>query len=95
MQKKGLFVPDREKDMLTAAIGTPEHPGRVRGISFTLPWGKAFREHRSSYKKRDCYKKKLEDKMREIAKQELIGFFIQQQAYVGPSAKNLISGGSG
>jgi hypothetical protein len=45
MQKKGLFVPDREKDMLTAAIGMPEHPGRVRGISSTLPWGKAFREH--------------------------------------------------
>jgi hypothetical protein len=33
MQKKGLFVPDREKDMLTAAIGTLEHPGRVRGSS--------------------------------------------------------------
>jgi hypothetical protein len=29
LQKKGLFVPDREKDMLSAAIGTPEHPGRV------------------------------------------------------------------
>jgi hypothetical protein len=96
MQKKGLFVPDREKDMLTAAIGTLEHPGRVRGISSTLPWGKAFREHRSSYKKRDRYKKKLEDKMREIAKQELICFFIQQQqASVGPNAENLISGGSG
>jgi hypothetical protein len=51
MQKKNLFVPDREKDMLTAAIGTPEHPGRVRGISSTLPWGKAFHEQRSSYKK--------------------------------------------
>jgi hypothetical protein len=100
MQKKGFFVPDKEKDMLTAAIGTPEHRGRVRGISSTLPWSKAFREHRSSYKKRDCYKKKLEDKMREIAKQELIGFFIQQQqqqqqASVGPSAENLISGGFG
>jgi hypothetical protein len=38
--------------------------------------------------------------MREIAKQELIGFFIQQQqeeeeASVGPSVENLISGGSG
>jgi hypothetical protein len=34
--------------------------------------------------------------MREIAKQELIGFSIQQQqASVGPSAENLISGGSG
>jgi hypothetical protein len=69
MQKIGLFVPDREKDMLTAAIGTPEHPGRVRWISSILLWGKAFREHRSSYKKRDRYNKQLEDKMREIAKQ--------------------------
>jgi hypothetical protein len=64
MQKKGLFMPDREKDMLTAATGTPEHPSRVQGISSTLPWGKAFHEHQSSYKKRDHYKKKLEDKMR-------------------------------
>jgi hypothetical protein len=96
MQKKGLFVPDKEKDMLTAAIGTPEHPSRVRGISSTLPWGKAFHEHQSSYKKRGRYKKQLEDKMREISKQELIGFFIQQQqASVGHSAENLISGGSG
>jgi hypothetical protein len=68
MQKNGLFMPDREKDMLTASIGTLEHSGRVRGISSTLPWGKAFREQRSSYKKRDRYKKQLEDKMREIAK---------------------------
>jgi hypothetical protein len=83
--------------MLTATIGTPEHPGCVQGISSTFPLGKAFREHRSSYKKRDRYKKQIEDKMREIAKQELIDFFIQQlqQASVGPSAENLISGGSG
>ena len=95
MQKKGLFRPDREKDMLTAAIGTPEHSGHVRGMSSTLPWGKAFREHRASYKKRDRYKKDLEDKMREIAKQELLGFFIQQQVPAGPSAENAISGGHG
>jgi hypothetical protein len=46
MQKNGLFIPDREKDMLTAAIGRLEHSGRVRGISSTLPWGKAFRQAR-------------------------------------------------
>jgi hypothetical protein len=35
--------------------------------------------------------------MREITKQELIDFFIQQQqqASVGPSAENLISSGFG
>jgi hypothetical protein len=37
MQKNGLFMPNREKDMLTAAIGTPEHSSHVRGISYTLP----------------------------------------------------------
>jgi hypothetical protein len=37
MQKDGLFMPDREKDMLTAAIRMPGHSGRVRGISSTLP----------------------------------------------------------
>jgi hypothetical protein len=35
MQKKGLFVPDREKDMLTAAIGTPSTLAVFEG--FLLP----------------------------------------------------------
>jgi hypothetical protein len=73
--KKGLFRPDREKDMLTVAIGIPEHSDRVRGMSSTLPYGKTFHEHRSSYKKRDR-SKDLEDKKREITKQEFLGFFI-------------------
>jgi hypothetical protein len=30
-QKIGLFKPDREKDQLSTAIGTPEHTGCVRG----------------------------------------------------------------
>jgi hypothetical protein len=89
LQKKGLFRLDR-----AGAIRMPEHSGRVRGISFTLPRGKAFREHRACYRKRDRYKKGLENKMREIAMQELVGF-IQQQVSVGPSAKNAISNGSG
>jgi hypothetical protein len=29
MQKNGIFMPDREKDMLTTAIAMPEHSGRV------------------------------------------------------------------
>ncbi|GAU27908.1 hypothetical protein TSUD_160030 [Trifolium subterraneum] len=31
-KKKGVFVPDRCNDILTEAIGTPEHGGRVRGV---------------------------------------------------------------
>jgi hypothetical protein len=32
-QKAGTFVPDREKDCLTLAIGTEEHGGRCKAIS--------------------------------------------------------------
>ncbi|RCV17391.1 LOW QUALITY PROTEIN: hypothetical protein SETIT_3G216200v2 [Setaria italica] len=78
-QKKGRFKPNREKDHLTAAIGTAQHSGRVRRISSTLIWGKAFPNNQATYKKRNRYKKNLEEKMREIAKQELIEFFASQQ----------------
>ena len=29
--QEGTFVPDRENDELTQALGNPEHPGRTRG----------------------------------------------------------------
>ena len=29
---EGSFKPDREKDEMTYALGTPEHSGRVRGM---------------------------------------------------------------
>jgi hypothetical protein len=32
-QSQGSFKPQREGDILTAGLGNPEHPGRVRGIS--------------------------------------------------------------
>jgi hypothetical protein len=34
----------REDDILTAALETPEHRGRVRGVSSSLCWGKGFSE---------------------------------------------------
>jgi hypothetical protein len=34
MQKNGFFMPDREKDMLTAAIGMPEHSGCSRDFFY-------------------------------------------------------------
>uniref|UniRef100_K3Y3J7 Uncharacterized protein n=1 Tax=Setaria italica TaxID=4555 RepID=K3Y3J7_SETIT len=64
MQKKGLFKPDRERDQLTVVIKTAEHSGRVREMSRTFPWGKAFQNNQGSYRKWDHYKKDLEEKMR-------------------------------
>jgi hypothetical protein len=40
----GSFSRVREDDILTAALETPEHQGRVRGVSSSLGWGKWFGE---------------------------------------------------
>ncbi|KAG2649642.1 hypothetical protein PVAP13_1NG122338 [Panicum virgatum] len=57
------------EDQLTAAIGTLEHSGRVRGVSSSLPWKQAF-PNDPDYRKRDRYKKDLEENMRAITKEE-------------------------
>jgi hypothetical protein len=31
--KSGTFLPQRSNDALSALLGTPEHPGRLRGHS--------------------------------------------------------------
>jgi hypothetical protein len=42
-QHEGLFEPQRERDILTAGLGNPEHPGHVRGISSKEGWKEGFR----------------------------------------------------
>ncbi|RLN15652.1 hypothetical protein C2845_PM02G13250 [Panicum miliaceum] len=83
-QKQGRFQPDREKDQLTTAIGTPEHSGRVRGVSSSSPWKQAFAND-PGYKKRDHYKKDLEEKMRAIAKEEFSQLLASQQGSLVPN----------
>ena len=36
--QQGTFVPDRENDELTMALGNPEHPRRTRGTPGSVPW---------------------------------------------------------
>jgi hypothetical protein len=38
---EGTLKPDREKDELTYALGTPEHTGLVRGMR-VIPWKHGF-----------------------------------------------------
>lgn len=45
----GAFVPDRENDELTRALGSKEHPGRTRGTG-NVPWRFAFPEHLGTYR---------------------------------------------
>jgi hypothetical protein len=40
----GSFIGVREDNVLTAPLKTPEHRGRVRGVSSSLGWGKGFGE---------------------------------------------------
>ena len=49
---EGSFVPDREHDILTKALGNPEHPGRTRGFGSKVPWKKGFPQDAHRYKSR-------------------------------------------
>ena len=40
--QEGMFIPDRERDELTEALGNPEHPGRTQGAPGSVPWVHGF-----------------------------------------------------
>jgi hypothetical protein len=62
-QRLGLFQSDRENDQLKEALGNPEHTGRIHGVGSQMPWKHGFLKDSTSYKKRDRYKKTLEEKI--------------------------------
>ena len=43
----------RDKDVLSTALVTKEHGGRVRGVSSKLTFREGFQEDRSTYKRHD------------------------------------------
>src|SRR3954467_8795932 len=56
--KDGDFIPDRENDELTLALGNKEHDERTRGISDSKPWRTGFPEERKKYPDRSCQRRK-------------------------------------
>jgi hypothetical protein len=64
-KRLGLFKFDRENDILSGALGNAEHTGRIRGITSQIPWKIHFPNDAWSYKKRDRYKRNLEDVIEE------------------------------
>jgi hypothetical protein len=53
-QQEGTFKPQRERDIFTAGLGNPEHPGHVRGISSKQGWKEGFGpQWEDMYRKRD------------------------------------------
>ena len=53
----GTFIPDRETDELTKALGNPEHPGRTWGTAGSVPWKYGFPDA-GGYKSRERKRKK-------------------------------------
>ena len=49
--RQGTHTSNREKDVLTQALGTKEHPGRTRGIGI-VPWKLAFSQESNTYRSR-------------------------------------------
>jgi hypothetical protein len=62
-QRLGLFQSVMENDQLNAALGNPEHTGRIRSVGSQMPWKHGFPKDSTSYKKHDRYKKTLEEKI--------------------------------
>ena len=56
--EEGRFVPDREKDELTRALGNEEHKGRTRGTPGSKPWTVAFPPERKKYPDRSHLRRK-------------------------------------
>ena len=59
LQKKGQFKANREKDVLSMAIGSKEHGGRVRGMSSKLSIKDGFEKDRARYRSHDRYKEEI------------------------------------
>ena len=45
---EGKFSVKRDKDVLSTAIGTKEHGGRIRGVSSKLTFREGFEDYRST-----------------------------------------------
>ena len=63
--QQGTFIPDREKDELTMALGNPEHPGRTRGTPGSVSWKAGFPDA-GGYKTHERRKKLEQDQMQAL-----------------------------
>ena len=59
LQKKGQFKANREKDVLSTAIGSKEHGGHVRGMSSKLCIRDGFEKDRARYRSHGRHKEEI------------------------------------
>jgi hypothetical protein len=73
-QKLCLFQSDMENDELNAALGNPQHTGRIRGVGSQISWKHDFLKDYTSYKKGDRYRKILEEKVNTLFENRFMAF---------------------
>ena len=56
--KEGKFIPDRENDELSRALGNKEHYGRTRTAPGSVPWKHGFPEEKKKYPDRSRQRRK-------------------------------------
>ncbi|KAF2936172.1 hypothetical protein DAI22_04g284909 [Oryza sativa Japonica Group] len=84
-QKKGAFKPKREKDVLSTALSTPEHRGRVRGVSSKMSWKEGFKH--DPYKTRETFKDKLRDEGAADFERQMMDFCVKHMLLPPPETK--------
>ena len=62
---QGSFQAVRERDILFAAQGNKEHPGRTRGLGLYVPWKDGFSKDFGTYRSRKRAKAEREAQLRE------------------------------
>ena len=65
--EEGRFVPDRENDELTRALGNKEHIGRARGFYGSPPWGIAFPKESKKFPDRSHQRRKEREEAEKAA----------------------------
>jgi hypothetical protein len=64
-KRLGLFKPDNENDILSRVLSNAEHTEHIHGVASQMPWKVGFPNDAWSYKKRDRYKRNIEDAIEE------------------------------
>ena len=59
LQSQGKFKAKRDKDVLSTALGSKEHGGRVRGMSSKLSIKNGFKKDKARYRSNDRYKEEI------------------------------------
>ena len=60
---QGYFHAEREKDILSEALGNKEHPGRTRGKGVNVPWRDGFADDYCMYRSRKRSKAEYDDRL--------------------------------